>query len=443
MPRRIRYLALLAGATALLAAVSATAQTNSLRLAKSTTKPAMQKPAPLSPAEASLHLKLPANFKAVVVADKIGSARHLLVTKQGDVYVRLANPVNGHGTLRLRDTDANGTLDEQVGFGEFGGTGIALQNGYLYTSSNTAVYRYQLNEKQEVLRPDQPECIVTGLIDRGTHNTKSLALDGKGNLYVVVGAPSNNCQEKDRALGSPALQPCGLLDSVGGIWQFKVDKANQREQNGVRYATGLRNVVGLDWNTQTNSLFVMQHGRDQLSYLYPKLYDDKKSATTPAECLFELVPGSNAGWPYVYYDLALHKKIVSPEYGGDGRREGGSEYLDPAAAYPAHMAPNGLLFYTGTAFPEKYRHGAFIAFHGSWNRSPEPQAGYCVAFQPFKDGKPNGDWEVFADGFSGLDQVISTGKAQRRPCGLALGPDGALYVSDDVKGTIYKIMYHK
>jgi glucose/arabinose dehydrogenase len=112
-------------------------------------------------------------------------------------------------------------------------------------------------------------------------------------------------------------------------------------------------------------------------------------------------------------------------------------------AFQGHMGPNDLLFYTGNQFPEKYKHGAFIAFHGSWNRSPEPQAGYFVVFVPFKDGKPSGKWEVFADGFSGEKVVMSPGSAEHRPCGLAQGPDGSLYVSDDSKGTIYKISYKK
>jgi glucose/arabinose dehydrogenase len=106
------------------------------------------------------------------------------------------------------------------------------------------------------------------------------------------------------------------------------------------------------------------------------------------------------------------------------------------------MAPDGLLFYTGKMFPEKYRNGAFIAFHGSWNRAPLPQMGYLVAFVPFKNGKPSGDWEVFANGFSGLEEVKSPRDAIHRPCGLAQGPDGSLYVSDDARGSIYKIVYN-
>jgi glucose/arabinose dehydrogenase len=157
--------------------------------------------------------------------------------------------------------------------------------------------------------------------------------------------------------------------------------------------------------------------------------------------MFALKKGDDAGWPYLYYDLAQHKNILAPEYGGDGKTAADSKYLEPAAAYPAHMAPNGLLFYTGNQFPEKYKNGAFIAFHGSWNRSPEPQAGYFVVFQPFKDGKPAGDWEIFADNFSGSPEKTASGRADHRPCGLAQGPDGSLYVTDDSKGFLYKITY--
>ena len=385
-------------------------------------------------------IKVPAGFACRVVAEKMGQARHIAVTPQGGMYVRLAKPVNGHATLYLVDADGDGLLEQKAAFGDFDGTGVALDKDHLYTASNTAVYRYNLNNQGEVTNPTAPEKIVTGLVDKGQHGSKSITLDGQGHVLVAIGAPCNNCQVQDRTLGSPGQQPCGMLDSVGGIWQFGVDKPGQRLKDGRRYATGLRNVVGLSWNGQTNTLFAMMHGRDQLSYLYPKLYSEKKSATTPAECLYELPSGGNAGWPYVYYDVDLDKKMVSPEYGGDGKTES-AEYLSPTVAFPAHMAPNALLFYTGTQFPERYRNGAFIAFHGSWNRSPEAQEGYYVAFQPFTNGKPSGKWEVFADGFAGPGPVMSPGKAQHRPCGLAQGPDGALYVSDDTKGTIYKITY--
>ncbi|HYK44311.1 MAG TPA: PQQ-dependent sugar dehydrogenase [Parafilimonas sp.] len=385
-------------------------------------------------------LKLPAGFVALKVADGLGAARHLAVAPNGDIFVKLEGLKSGKSIYWLHDANKDGRAEQKTGFAKYIGTGMYIKGNYLYASSNTDIYRYKLDDS---FRPDtaHPEKIVTGLLARHQHESKSIVLDNEGNLYTNIGAYSNACQEQDRTKGSPSLNPCPILDSAGGIWQFKADKPDQTYGDGVRYATGLRNVVGLDWNTQTNSLFVMQHGRDQLGDLFPDLYTTQQSAELPAECMYELHKGSNCGWPYIYYDQIEHKKILAPEYGGDGKKEGGQDAQDPVVAFPGHMAPNGLLFYTGDMFPEKYKNGAFIAFHGSWNRAPEPQKGFFVVFVPFQDGKPNGDWEIFADGFSGKSTVVSPGDAAHRPCGLAQGPDGSLYVSDDVKGTIYRIMY--
>jgi len=388
-------------------------------------------------------LKLPDGFGALKVATGLGEARHIAVTAKGDIYVKLSALKNGKGIYFLHDANGDGKADVQTGFGDYIGTGITIKNGYLYASSNTEVYRYKLDANNKVINNIKPEKIITGLLDHHQHESKSIVLDNDGNIYVNIGAYSNACQEKDRTKGSLGRKPCPILDSAGGIWQFKADKANQTYGTGVRYATGLRNVVGLDWNNTTNSLFVMQHGRDGLFDLFPDLYDAKQSAELPAECMYELKQGVNCGWPYIYYDHLQHKKILNPEYGGDGKKTAGEDAIDPVDAFPGHMAPNGLLFYTGNMFPEKYKNGAFIAFHGSWNRAPEPQKGYFVAFVPFKDGKPSGDWEIFADNFAGGPDFVSPGKAKHRPCGLAQGPDGALYVSDDQGGTIYKITYKK
>lgn len=386
-------------------------------------------------------LELPEGFSAQIFADDIGRARHMAVTPQGHVYVKLSRLEDGKGIVVLQDLDKDGKAEKQTSFGDYQGTGIALSTDYLYASSDQEVFRYALDGKGEVKDRESPERIVTGLINRRQHASKSITLDGHGNIYVNIGAFSNACQERDRTKGSPGMRPCPVLDSAGGIWQFKVAGRDQTYGDGKRYATGLRNVVGLDWNKQANQLFVTQHGRDQLFQLYPELYDAKKSAELPAETMYAINEGDDCGWPYIYYDPFQKKKILAPEYGGDGVKTGGENAIDPAVAFPAHLAPNALLFYTGNMFPAKYRNGAFIAFHGSWNRAPEPQKGYFVAFVPFKNGKPSGDWEVFANNFAGTENIQAPGQAQHRPCGLAQGPDGSLYVSDDVKGTIFKITY--
>lgn len=387
-------------------------------------------------------LILPKGFGALKVADIGAKARHIVVTPQGIIYVKLARVKEEKGIYILKE-NSEGRAQITGGFGNYPGTGIYLKDGYLYASSNKEVFRYKLNAQNEVIDPSKPETIVKGLKMGRQHETKSLVLDNNGNLYVNIGVPSNSCQEQDRGLRSPGIPGCPLLDSAAGIWQFKANQLNQSYAEGTRYATGLRNVVGLDWNQQNNQLFVMQHGRDNLNSSWPELYNTKESAELPAECLYALKKGDNAGWPYMYYDGIQGKKIIAPEYGGDKKKEADAKYLNPAVAYPAHMAPNGLLFYTGNMFPEKYKNGAFIAFHGSWNRAPEPQKGFFVVFQPFKDGKPSGEWEIFADNFAGSAEKAAMNKADHRPCGLAQGADGSLYVTDDVKGTIYRIVYPK
>jgi len=402
----------------------------------------VQKSTVILPDNDNAGLKLPTGFSAITVAENVGRARHIVVNQQGDVYVKLSGKVGDKGILVLRDLNKDGRAEDITGFGNYGGTGIAIHNGYLYASSDEEVFRYRLNDKGAVENPYQPEKIITGLINRRQHESKSITLDNNGNIYVNIGAYSNSCQVKDRTPGSMGMKPCPILDSAGGIWKFKADVPNQTYGNGTRYATGLRNVVGLDWNKQTNSLFVTQHGRDQLNTLFPQYFNDTSNANLPAETMYEMKQGDNAGWPYVYYDPIQNKKMLAPEYGGDGIIEGSAEFKNPAMAFPAHMAPNALLFYTGNQFPAKYKNGAFIAFHGSWNRYPLPQEGYYVVFVPFENGKPTGKWEVFANGFAGVDVITSTRAAQHRPCGLAEGPDGSLYVSDDNKGTIYRILYN-
>jgi glucose/arabinose dehydrogenase len=380
---------------------------------------------------ADANLQLPAGFSATIVAEGLDGARHMAVNRRGGIYVKLSKLKNGKGIIYLKDSDGDGTFDEKNAFGDYPGTGIYIRNNYLYASSNEAVYRYKLDSNGEVTNPGKPEKIVAGLVDRNRDNSKSIAVDNKGYIYVNVGSYVNACLVDPDSKQAP--NPCPLLDSVGGIWQFKTNKLNQHYKDAVHYATGFKNVVGLDWNSQTNSLFIMQHGRDQLHDLYPEYFTQEQANLLPAETMYEIYRGANGGWPYVYYDQTEHRKILAPEYGGDGKKTGGQDALDPIVAFPAHLAPNGLLFYTGNKFPTGYKNGAFIAFHG---KSPAIQKGYLVAFVPFKNGRPAGQWKVFADNFTSGDE-------QHKPCGLAQSPDGSIYVSDDAKGTIYRIQYSK
>lgn len=392
--------------------------------------------------QTEVSIKLPTGFNTTTVAKNFGRVRHIAINSNGDLYLKLERLLNGKGIIRLRDTNHDGVYDDTLSFGNYIGTGITIKNNFLYASSNTSIYRYTLNEKNDITNIDNPDVIVEGLWDKRQHASKSIVLDNVGNIYVNIGAPSNACQEKDRQQGSPGMNPCPILDSAGGIWQFNANKFHQSYAEGIRYATGLRNVVGLDWNEEMNELYVMQHGRDMLYQFYPDLYNAKLGAELPSEEMFRVKKGGDYGYPYCYYDHFQTKKILAPEYGGDGKKEGVcAEKEMPIIAFPGHLAPNALLFYKGNQFPEKYKNGAFIAFHGSWNRNPENQNGYFVVFVPFKNGIPTGEWEIFANNFAGVSVVKNTRDAQHRPCGLAEGADGALYVSDDNKGYVWKIEF--
>ena len=380
-------------------------------------------------------IKLPAGFSATVLGKDLGSTRHIAVNKTGGVYAKLSKLKDGKGILYMYDSNGDGTLDAQKTFGDYKGTGIVIKNNYLYASSNMGVYRYLLNDKGEVTDTEHPELIITGLVAKGRDESKSITIDNNDNIYVTIGSYNEVCREAGTGKG---MSPCALLDSVGGVWRFKTNKLNQSYSDGIRYSTGLKNIVGLDWNTKSNKLFVMHHGRGQFHDFYSNYYTPEQSSKLPAETMYELHEGADAGWPYIYYDQFQKKKMLAPEYGGDGKKTGGEKAINPVVAFPAHFGPNGLLFYTGNMFPAKYKEGAFIAFHG---QSPELKKGYLVAFVPFKNGKPSGQWEIFADNFAGTDLEKPTGPIKYRPTGLAEGPDGALYVADDVKGAIFKITY--
>lgn len=387
-------------------------------------------------------ITLPADFCATVFADNIGVARHIAVDAAGDVYVALQDKVNGGSIAALKDTIGRGHAGQIKFFGDTPGSGIGLHGGYLYFATNTSVIRYPL-KAGELLPSGPAQMVVSGFPDQDEHAAKSIALDTDGHLYVNVGAPSNSCQQDDRGAGSPGIRPCALLERHGGIWRFDADKTGQRfPADGVRYATGIRNAVAVTWNESAKTFYALQMGRDQLSDNWHRLYTDAENAELPAEEFLRVEQGDDFGWPYCYYDQFQKQLVQAPEYGGDGKKTGDcGKYGQPIVAFPGHWAPEAVLFYSGTGFPAQYQGGAFISFHGSWNRAPLPQAGYKVVFQPFKDGRPYGPYQVFADGFAGSDNLASPGDARYRPMGLAEGPDGALYIGDTQHGRIWRVIY--
>lgn len=389
-------------------------------------------------------LTLPDGFKAVVVADDLGPARHITIAANGDMYVSLQSKTDGGGVVALQDTDGDGKADVRKYFGDHADTGIQLWNGYLYASSPTAIYRYKMTEGS-LVPTSEAELVVKGFPQQGQHNQKAFAINEKGELFVNIGAPSNSCQEQDRRKGSPGMNPCPLLEEHAGIWKFSAAELNQTFTADHRYATGFRNIVAIRWNDKLKALYVVQHGRDQLFQSWPEYYSEVDGAQLPSEAMYKVTEGGNYGWPYSYYDQFKKAIMLAPEYGGDGKKtieesEFAGEFEVPVVAFPGHWAPNGLAFYHADQFPSRYQGGAFIAFHGSWNRAPQPQQGYKVVFAPFENGKATGEYSEFATGFPGTASP-GPGSAEHRPSGVTVGPDGSLYVSDDSGGTIWRIVY--
>lgn len=387
-------------------------------------------------------ITLPEGFCAAVVADNVGPARQLEVGPTGDVYValRTGRGGTGGGIVALGDADGDGRAEMKEQFGQGSGTGIQIHNGALYVAKIDSVVRHKMRPGQ--LTPDPAaEVVVGNLPQRRQHSDKAMAFDGRGSMFVNIGVPSNSCQTEERTPNSKGQDPCPLLDQFGGIWRFDADRAGQTfEKDGKRFATGMRQMIGLAWHQ--NALYVAMHGRDALNTLWPGKFTDQQNADLPSETLLRVQEGANFGWPYCYHDWQQNKLVLNPEYGGDGKEAGRcTQYATPVAAFPGHWAPNDLIFYTGTQFPAPYRGGAFIAFHGSWNRAPLPQDGYSVVFQPFRGSTPAGKYEIFADNFAGKKPVMQPNDATFRPMGLAQGPDGSLYISDSVKGRIWRVMY--
>lgn len=398
-------------------------------------------------------LELPAGFCASIFADGIGHARHLVVAPNGVVYVNTWSgryygndtPHPGGFLVVLKDTTGAGRANVIERFGATvrsggaGGTGIALYGDGLFAEINDKIVRYSLSA--DTIVPRGPaETIVYGLPLGGDHPMHPFIIDAAGSLYVDVGSATNACQVKNRTPLSPGLDPCTELETRGGIWRYDARKPNQAFSPAERFATGIRNAEGFALDAR-HRLFVTQHGRDQLRSNWPALYEPEDEARLPAEELLLLERGGDYGWPECYYDGLQGRLVLAPEYGGDGGKAVGpcASKRAPIAAFPAHWAPNDMVLYDQAQFPARYRGGAFIAFHGSWNRAPYPQGGYNVVFQALSGDRAVGPCEVFAGGFAGA--VKSPDAAEHRPSGLAVAPDGALFVSDDVRGRIYRIVY--
>jgi glucose/arabinose dehydrogenase len=383
-----------------------------------------------------------------VAADKLGNLRHVAVAANGDTYVTLSGRGDKGGVLALRDANNDGKFELQEHFGENSLTGIGIRNGYLYVAGFNTVTRYKLTPG--TLKPTgAAEIVVDGLPGVQQHGDKGLAFDGKGGLYLNVGAPSNACQQRDRQAGSPGQDPCPILEKNAGVWRFDENKLGQKQEDGKKYATGMRQMPAVGWGpkgTSMDSLYIAMNSRDQMDVMWPGKFTAQDNSEKPAEPLWRAdKEGLNFGWPYCFWDYTLKKFVTMPEYGGDGKSSDKcGSFTPPAAAFPGHWAPVAVGFHDGKGgWPAKYKSGIFIAFHGSWNRAQQ-QAGYNVTFQPLgKDGKAAGNYEVFANGFTGKATIATPNDAMYRPDGLAEMPDGSLLITDSEKGRIWRVMVKK
>jgi glucose/arabinose dehydrogenase len=375
-------------------------------------------------------LVLPEGFCATVVASGLGPVRQLAVAPNGDLYAALSGKSGDAtgGVLAFRDRDGDGKPDERTSFGPGGGNDVEVHDGYIYFAPNDRIVRYRLSGK---LEPEgKEETVVAGLPTDGSHKAKSLAFGSGDTMFVAIGSATNSCQKIDRLPASPGKDPCTELETHAGIWQFSASRPGQRLADGRRFATGLRNAIAVTTNPGTGVLFASVHGRDQLSDNWG--FSNEVNANNPGEELVRIQGGDDYGWPYCYYSNQYKKKVLAPEYGGDGQKVGRcAAAKNPLISFPGHWAPMAIAFYPGDQFGPTYKGGLFIAFHGSWNRAPLPQAGYRVVFVPFASGRPTGEYSTFATDKSSPTSL--------RASGVAVAPDGSLYISADQNGKIWRV----
>ncbi|HTO06058.1 MAG TPA: sorbosone dehydrogenase family protein [Myxococcota bacterium] len=344
--------------------------------------------------ELEKRMKLPAGFGFGVYAEGIPNARFLRFTTAGDLLV--SSPREKAVFILARDANGDGRADsvKKLVTGLDAPHGLEFVGDWLYIAETGAVKRVRFDAAKGAVT-GQVETVLAGLPTGGNHWTKTIRLGPDGWMYVSMGSTCNVCLETEPRRAT--------------IARFKPDGSGYET-----YATGLRNSVGFDWRPADGALYATDNGRDLLGDDIP-----------PCE-LNEIQPGKFYGWPYRY-----GHNVPDPDFGTQGGDQAASA-VPPAHEFGAHVAPLGMRFYRGTAFPERYRGQAFVALHGSWNRSKK--SGYKVVLLEWK---PDGSIAEsdFLTGFELNEDVVG------RPVDVLDGPDGALYVSDDFAGAVYRVQY--
>jgi glucose/arabinose dehydrogenase len=355
---------------------------------------------PAAPAQPAV-LTVPAGFKATVFASGLAGARLMAVSPDGVLYVAL----QGKGeVVALPDKDKDGKADktETVLTGLTRPHSLAFNKGYLYIATNPAVLRVKYaNGKVE----GTPEKFIDLPVSTTSHWTRTIAFGKDGKLYVAIGSSCNVCEEAD------ARRTTIMACNVGGT---------ASEAKCQPFAKGLRNAIGFDWDPRGGAMWADDMGQDGLG------------EEMPPDEINRIEEGKHYGFPY----------FVSNNIANTGLKDAkgslkASEATPPALELPAHSSPIDLRFYTGNKFPAAWRGALLVAIHGSSPTGRKEKIGYKVIRIIFKDGKPIGT-EDFITGW------LNAGQANNgRPAGLITGADGALYVSDDNKGFVYRISYEK
>ena len=330
-------------------------------------------------------IKLPAGFSISVYAASVPNARQMALGSNGTVFVGSRTAGNVYAIVKGKVlTIAHGLSMP---------SGLAFKNGALYVAEVSRILRYD-NIETNLTNPPKP-VVVTDKLPRETHHGwKFIAFGPDGKLYVPVGAPCNICMPDERHALISRMAPDGSNVEV--------------------IARGVRNSVGFDWDPRTGELWFTDNGRDGLGDNIPP---DELNHVTQQEM--------NFGFPYCHAGT-----IQDPDLG----REPCSKFVPPAIPLGPHVAAIGMAFYTGQMFPLEYRNQIFIAEHGSWNRSIP--IGYRISVVRV-EGNRAVKYEPFAEGW------LQGGKAWGRPAAVLVMPDGALLVSDDEAGAIYRIAYQK
>ncbi len=347
----------------------------------------------IAAAQGGPKLKVPPGFAIDVFADKVGSVRFMAVDPAGTLLV--SEPSAGR-VLALPDKNRDGKADsvQIVVTGLDQPHGLAFRDGALYVAETGRVQRFAYDPA--TMKATQPT-LVTRLPSGGGHWTRTVVFGPDGLMYVSVGSSCNVCRESDsrRAV----------------VLRFNADGSGEQI-----FASGMRNAVGLAFHPGTGVLWATVNERDWRG-------DD-----VPPDYVTEVREGTFHGWPDC---MVVRGRVIADTAFAKGAAC--DKVTPPTVEIQAHSAPIGLAFYTGTQFPEDYRGSLFVAYRGSWNRTLP--TGYKIVRIPFRDGQPAGAPEDFATGW------LEGSSAWGRPVDLVVGRDGALYLSDQGAGRIYRITY--